>query len=318
MARSMTRREVMGAMAGVALAGGAVPAIAGRARGSGAGGGREDVPKISLAQWSLHRALFAGELDHLDFPRLARDEFGIHGVEYVSVFFKDHVLEKDYLAEMNTRCADLGVKQLLIMVDGEGALGDADDAARAKAVENHQKWLDAAKVLGCHSIRVNAQSAGSYEEQQKLAADGLRKLCERAEPLGLNVLVENHGGLSSNGAWLSGVMKRVDHPRVGTLPDFGNFCLDWSKADDPSAWYDRYQGTKELMPFAKAVSAKSYEFDEKGEEIRTDYLRMLTIVRGAGYAGYIGVEYEGSKHTEPEGVRLTKAIIERHWAAAGA
>ena len=313
MSTGLTRRGVLGVMAAGAL--GAKSLASGRGAGVPR---REDRPLISLAQWSLHRELFAGSLDHLDFPRVARDEFDIHGVEYVSTFFKDRVREASYLAEMNARCADLGVRQLLVMVDGEGALGDADEAARAKAVENHQKWLDAARTLGCHSIRVNAQSAGTYEEQQTLAADGLRRVCERAEPLGLNVLVENHGGLSSNGAWLAGVMRLVDHPRIGTLPDFGNFCLDWSRSGEADAWYDRYQGTRELMPFARAVSAKSHEFNDEGEEVRTDYLRMLTIVRAAGYAGHIGVEYEGSDRPEREGVRLTKALIERHWARAGA
>lgn len=264
---------------------------------------------ISLAQWSLHKLLFADEITTNDFAKEANG-MGFKGIEYVNSFFKDKATDKQYLEGLNTRAKDHGVTQLIIMCDGEGNLGDPDEGKRTAAVENHHKWVHAAQTLGCHSIRVNAASEGSYEEQQKLAADGLRKLTEFAEPFGINVLVENHGGLSSNGKWLSGVMKLVDHPMCGTLPDFGNFCMDWSKSDDPKAWYDRYQGTKELMPFAKAVSAKSYEFDELGNETNTDYRKMLKIVTDAGYRGWVGVEYEGSKHSPREGSKLTKALLE--------
>ncbi|HBL41816.1 MAG TPA: xylose isomerase, partial [Planctomycetaceae bacterium] len=173
--------------------------------------------KISLAQWSLHRALRGGKLDNLDFAKVTKEEFGIDAVEYVNQFFKDKAEDEKYLAEMNKRAADVGVKNVLIMIDGEGALGDPDAKKRTQAIENHHKWVTAAKTLGCHSIRVNARSNGSYEEQQKLAADGLRRLTEYATPYGINVLVENHGGLSSNGAWLAGVMKMVNLPECGTL-----------------------------------------------------------------------------------------------------
>jgi L-ribulose-5-phosphate 3-epimerase len=267
--------------------------------------------RISLAQWSLHRALQAGKLDTLDFARTARKQYGLDAVEYVNSFFKDRARDESYLAEMRARASDAGVRSLLIMVDGEGRIGDSDPAARTKAIENHHKWVAAAKALGGHSIRVNAASAGSYDEQIKLAADGLRRLTEYAAGHDLNVIVENHGGLSSNGAWLAKVMKTVDHPRCGTLPDFGNFCLDWSRQDDPDAWYDRYKGVREMMPFAKAVSAKSHEFNEDGDEIHTDFRRMMRIVLDAGYHGYVGIEYEGSKHSEDEGIRKTKALLER-------
>lgn len=265
--------------------------------------------RISLAQWSLHKLLFAGEIDNLDFAKEAR-AMGFDAIEYVNAFFKDKANDGSYLREMNARAADNGVTQLLIMCDGEGNLGDADGTRRNQAIENHHKWVHAAKTLGCHSIRVNAASSGTWEEQQKLAADGLRRLTEYAEPNGINVIVENHGGLSSNGEWLSGVMKRVDHPMCGTLPDFGNFCMDWSRSDDPEAWYDRYKGTGELMPFAKAVSAKSHEFDSAGNETGTDYRKMMKIVLDSGYRGWVGVEYEGGKHTPREGSRLTKRLLE--------
>jgi sugar phosphate isomerase/epimerase len=191
------------------------------------------------------------------------------------------------------------------MCDGEGRLGDPNANRRKKAIENHYRWVDAAKELGCHSIRVNAGSKGSYDEQLKLAADGLRRLTEFGAQNDMNVIVENHGGLSSNGAWLSAVMREVDHPRCGTLPDFGNFRLGGGKE------YNRYKGVRELMPFAKAVSAKSHDFDEKGNETHTDYMRMMRIVLDADYRGFVGVEYEGKKLSERDGIIATKKLLER-------
>lgn len=261
--------------------------------------------KISLAEWSLHKTLYAGELDNLDFPKTARVDYELDAVEYVNSFFKDKAEDRGYLKELKSRADDHGVGSLLIMCDGEGAIGDPDDAARTTTVGNHYRWVEAAKYLGCHSIRVNAQSEGSPEEQRQLAVDGLRRLTEFAEARDINVIVENHGGLSSNGTWLSSVIEAVDNPRCGTLPDFGNFRLQ----DDE--WYDRYVGVAELMPFAKAVSAKSNDFDEDGNERHTDYKRMLRIVLDAGYRGHVGIEYEGSELSEPDGIRATLALLER-------
>jgi sugar phosphate isomerase/epimerase len=206
---------------------------------------------------------------------------------------------------VRSRADDLGVRILLIMCDGEGELGHADDAERAKAVENHVKWLEAAKRLGCHSIRVNAGGSGPRAEHAARAADSLRKLGELAAPMDLCVIVENHGGPSSDGAWLAGVVKKAAHPRVGTLPDFGNFRVSETEQ------YDRYKGVEELMPFAKAVSAKSYDFDDKGDETTIDYLRMMKIVTRAGYHGHLGVEYEGSRLSEKDGIDATVRLLER-------
>ena len=261
--------------------------------------------RISLAQWSLHRAIRSGKLNHLDFAARTRRNFGIEAVEYVNSFFKDKAGDASFLTEMNRRAADSGVTQLLIMIDGEGQLGHPDKAERLKAVKNHHRWVEAAKELGCHSIRVNASSQGSYEEQISLAADGLRSLTEYGDQHDINVIVENHGGLSSNGAWLASVMKTVGHPRCGTLPDFGNFRLSGDE------WYDRYRGVRELMPYAKAVSAKSYEFDGNGNDKMTDYHRMMRIVLDAGYRGWVGIEYEGSKLSEDDGITATKILLER-------
>jgi len=303
----LTRRTAI-KLAGITAAGVALDPLPQAARAA-----MDDKPlfKISLAQWSLHKTIFGGQLDHLDFAAAAKNDYDIDAVEYVNQFFKDKAQDAAYLAEMKKRAADAGVRSLLIMIDGEGHLGDPDDAKRQQAVENHYKWVEAAKALGCHSIRVNAASAGSYDEQLKLAADGLRRLTEFGAARDLNVIVENHGGLSSNGAWLAAVMKKVAHPRCGTLPDFGNFCIDGSKRDQPEGWYDRYKGVQEMMPLAKAVSAKSHDFDEQGNETHTDFKRMVKIVLDAGYHGYIGIEYEGSALSEPDGIRATKRLLER-------
>lgn len=268
-------------------------------------GDKEPLYKISLAEWSLHRALFDKKLDHLDFSKVAKNDYGIEGVEYVNQFFKDKAKDQKYLADLKQRGDDLGVAHVLIMIDGEGHLGDPNETERKKAVKNHHPWVDAAKFLGCHSIRVNAHAEGTFEEQQKLAADGLRQLSEYGASQGIGVIVENHGGLSSDGAWLAGVMKLVDHPNCGTLPDFGNFRISESKE------YDRYLGVDETMPFAKAVSAKSHDFDADGNCIETDYKKMMEIVLKHGYHGWVGIEYEGSKISEPEGIKATKKLLEK-------
>jgi sugar phosphate isomerase/epimerase len=289
----ITRRRFLQSAAAAA----ALPAI-----GNAWAQGRRTAPlfRISLAQWSLHRTINKGELDNLDFARVAKEKFGVEAIEYVNQFFKDKAKDAAYLAEMNTRAKDAGVYQHLIMVDGEGQIGNPDAAKRKAAVENHYKWVEAAKALGCAMIRVNAASAGERDEQQKLAADGLRQLTDFADTHAISVVVENHGGLSSDGQWLTGVMKLVNHPRCGTLPDFGNFYE-----------YDRYQGVADLMPYAKAVSAKSYDFDAKGDETKIDYRRMMQTVLDAKYRGWVGIEYEGKTLPEPEGILATKRLLEK-------
>jgi L-ribulose-5-phosphate 3-epimerase len=325
-----TRRDMIAAAAAAPIlaAGCASPSFS-----SGAADGAATGIKISLAQWSLHRRLYGGTfveamagrsypefvrahreapetvlrgaLDPLDFPVAARREFGIEAVEYVNRFYMAHATDMAYLGELKNRCAGEGVESRLIMCDDEGDLGDPDDAKRAAAVQNHVKWLEAAQFLGCMAIRVNARSAGSPEEQARLAADGLHRLAELGEQHGLDVIVENHGGLSSNGQWLAEVMRRGDHRRLGTLPDFGNFRLSATEE------YDRYQGVAELMPFARAVSAKCYDFDAAGNETTLDYPRLMRIVGEAGYHSFVGIEYEGDRMSEAEGVLACKALLQR-------
>lgn len=270
---------------------------------------------ISLAQWSLHRTLFDEKIDHLEFPETAKKEFGITAVEYVNQFFAEKAEDTSYLDEMNSRCSDLGVDQVLIMIDGEGDLAVNNDQERIEAVENHYKWIEAAEYLGCHSIRVNLFGDGTAEEQKQAAVDSLGRLAEFGQDYDINITVENHGGYSSDGQWLVDVMDQVNLDNCGTLPDFGNFCV---KREGDSPWdgecveeYDQYQGVEELMPYAKGVSAKSYAFDENGLETTIDFKRMLKIIQDSGYSGYIGVEYEGDKHSEYDGIRATKELLIR-------
>lgn len=260
--------------------------------------------EISLAEWSLHKTLFEGKMDNLDFPETAAKTFGIHAVEYVNQFFKDKANDKAYLSDLNQRAKDNGVKNVLIMIDGEGPLGSTVEKERLQAVENHYKWVEAAKFLGCHAIRVNAAGKGTAEEVKTAAIDGLGRLSEFAAQHSISVIVENHGGISSHGDWLSAVLQGVGKANCGSLPDFGNFYE-----------YDRYQGVKDLMPFAKGVSAKANVFDQKGDEVNIDYRKMLQIVKDAGYNGYIGIEYEGSELSETEGIKATKRLLERVGAA---
>jgi len=267
--------------------------------------------EISLAQWSLHKTLFAKKLDNLDFPLVAKRDFGISIVEYVNAFFKDKAQDTNYLNELLKRSKDNGVTNHLIMIDGEGGMAELNDEKRMKAVENHYKWVDAAKYLGCKTIRVNAYGEGSREDVQKAAVDGLSRLGEYGEKVGINIIVENHGGYSSDGDWLATVMKTVNKKNVGTLPDLGNFCLKRGPNYTCLEEYDKYKGTQELLPFAKGVSAKTNNFDEQGNCVETDYVKMMKIIKDAGFKGIIGIEYEGRTLSEEEGIRKTKALLER-------
>jgi len=266
---------------------------------------KRDFFKISLAEWSFHKALFAKQMTNLEFPVKAKKEFGIDIVEYVSPFFNKKETDMSYLKELKTLTHNEGIQNHLIMIDGEGQLGDPDEVKRLKAVENHYKWVDAAKFLGCKTIRVNAAGRGTAEEVKTAAVAGLGKLAEYGKDHKINIIVENHGGYSSDGKWLADVMKQVHNPYCGTLPDFGNFRVSANEV------YDKYQGVTELVPYAKGISAKTYDFNEKGEETTIDYDRMFKIIKSAGWSGIVGIEYEGSVLPEEEGIRKTKALLDR-------
>jgi sugar phosphate isomerase/epimerase len=262
--------------------------------------------EISLAEWSFHKALFGNKMTNLDFPVMAKKQYGIGVVEYVNQFFKDKAEDQKYLSELLLRCHDNGVKNHLIMIDGEGDLGAPTEAERVKAVENHYKWVDAAKYLGCLTVRVNAFGKGSAAEVQKAAADGLARLAEYAKKAGIN---------TSNGEWLLATIREVGKPNVGILPDFGNFCIRRDTGDlyrgKCIEEYDKYKAVKEWMPVSKGVSAKTFDFDANGNCVETDYYKMFKIIKDSGFRGYVGIEYEGEVTSEEEGVRKTKALLEK-------
>jgi sugar phosphate isomerase/epimerase len=270
--------------------------------------------EISLAQWSLHRKLFAGDMDHLDFARMSQG-FGCVGLEYVNAFFKDKATDVSYLKEMNSRAEDHQQKNILIMIDGEGGLAEKNAKKRLVNIENHYKWVEAAQVLGCHSIRVNLSGGEDRLDAQKAGIDSLNRLAEFAKSYDVSILVENHGGFSSDGNWLSNVMQNVSRENIGTLPDFGNFCIERKEQECISA-YDRYQGMSELMPFAKALSAKSHAFDEQGNETQSDFFRMIEIAKKNQYYGYVGIEFEGTMDSEEEGIIKTKNLLDKAIAAS--
>jgi sugar phosphate isomerase/epimerase len=260
--------------------------------------------KISLAEWSVNRLLFSKKLDHLDFALEAK-KHGIYAVEYVNQFFMD---------KANTRCQNEGITQVLIMVDREGMLGARSEADRSKAVENHKKWIEAAKFLGCHTVRVNGYSDISWstrpedaEEVSKLVSDSIHKLATFAEPMDIHVVIENHGGYSSNGKWLADTIRKANHRLAGTLPDFGNFRI--STLDGKPVSYDSYRGVDELMPLASGVSLKPRVWDDAGNESDLDYNRMMKIVLSHGYHGHVGIEH-GDKDREWESIVDIRKILE--------
>jgi sugar phosphate isomerase/epimerase len=302
---SMSRRVFLeGAVASGALLGlGARRAPAADVSGKPEAGKIGDF-KISLAEWSLHRALRAKTITNLDFPRLAREEYGIEGVEFVNQFFKDKAHDEAYLKDLKKRTNDLGVTCVLIMIDGEGDLSALDAERRAKAVENHAKWVDAATALGCHAIRVNTGEHYSPSDVGNVA-EACGKLADYAAKSNISVICENHGGPSSNPDALLALIKAVGKSNFGTLPDFGNF-----PQQDGKYSIDIYDAIARMMPYAKGVSAKSYDFDDSGKETKLDFARIMKIVTDAGYKGFVGIEYEGNRLSEPDGIRATKKLLE--------
>lgn len=257
--------------------------------------------QISLAEWSLHRALESGKIANLDFPRIARQQFNIGAIEYVNAFFMEHAQDTAYLTQLHDSCKRYQVKSLLIMIDDEGDLGDTNKIKRDSAVYRHLKWIDAAAFLQCHSVRVNAVGDGDKAAVQKACVESISTLCDYAAKKNINVIIENHYGHSFDPAWVLAIVKAVNKPNVGTLPDFGNFT-----------GYDLYAGTAMLMPYAKGVSGKALDFDTQGNETTMDYSRLMEIIKRSGFKGYIDIEYEGERFNENEGIQKTKALIEKY------
>ncbi len=258
--------------------------------------------RISLAEWSLNKTLRSGKMTNLDFPVVAKREFGIDCVEYVDQFFRDKAGDKTYLRELKTRAEGEGVESGLVMIDTTGPLGHAFASRRDAAVEKTFAWIDAAKFLGCHTVRVNARGGGTPEELLFRITESCARLADHAATMDVNIVIENHGGPSSDPVWLTSVMKAVNKPNFGTLPDFGNF---------PGS-VDRYDAVKMLMPYAKAVSAKASSFTPEGLCKETDYFRMMRIVLDHGYTGHVGVESGArAQEGEAEAVRLTRDLLVR-------
>ena len=273
----------------------------------------KDQLKISLAQWSLNKVIKSGELSPLDFAKKARS-FDIDAIEYVSGLYTNHtdILKKISMQKLSKellkRSDDYGIDNVLIMIDSQGSLASSNKKERLKAIDNHKKWIDFSYEIGCETMRVNLSGETKLDRWTENSIKSLTELSDYNK--NINVVVENHGGLSSNGKYLSNVMSEVNIDNCGTLPDFGNFCINGS----PRAcneWYDIYKGVEELMPYAHAVSAKSYDFDDSGNETKIDYSKMIDIVKKAGYKGYIGIEYEGSRMSEDDGIIATKKLLEK-------
>lgn len=255
--------------------------------------------QISLNELSLQRAILWGQLDHLDLARAARTQFDIGAVEYLSRFFQQHAKDEKYLMEMNKRAADQNVRQLLIVVDDEGRLGDPNPELRKSAVANHHKWIDAAKALGCHSIKVDTASEGTPDERLGRVAEAVRALCEYAEQQHINVLVGCGEGEAAGAAWLSRVIGQVNHPACGALPTFAGLAASKSNED-----------VAKLIPLAKAISATAHDFNAEGKETAIDFFRIVPVVLAGGYQGYVGIAYQGERLDELEGIRATKALLE--------
>ena len=280
---------------------------------------QEKALQISLAQWSLHRSFQDGSLDPVDFASIAMEKYNIDALEYVNGLYPDKGKDEKFWQQMKDRSTDAGVKNLVMMVDDEGELGSASENKRLQSVENHYKWVHAAKLLGCHTMRVNAFGDSDREIYRMAIMDGMSRLADYAVELDINIVIENHGLFSSDAALIAGIIKEVNRPNFGSFPDFGNWCLSakWGTTQgDCDKVYDRYKGVAELLPYAKAVSAKSYNFNEGGEDTKIDYYRMMKIVKESDYNGYIGIEYEGMEKSEHEGIMITKELMKKAWDKA--
>jgi len=261
--------------------------------------------KISLAEWSFHRAINSRLITNMDFPRIAREQFGIEGLEFVNQLWEAPI--QDYVTRLKRRMNDTGTKGVLLMCDGEGLMGHSDRAVRMKAAQNHRKWVDIAAELGCHAIRTNMYSDlhpktdAEIETMLGYCSESFHDLCGYSKAAGLSVLIENHGGVSSDPDVVVRLMRKVDLPNFGTLPDFGNFPKE----------IDRYEAIRKLMAYAKGVSFKCWDFGPDGNETTLDVPRIMKIVRDAGYHGYVGIEYEGQRLSEWEGVAAAKRLLDR-------
>jgi L-ribulose-5-phosphate 3-epimerase len=245
--------------------------------------------RISLAQWALNQEIRAGELTNLDFPRIAREEFGIGAIEFVNTLFA--VPTYGYLRKLKQNAVDHGVKMLVMMVDDEGDPVAPSRKERDQFVINHRKWVDIAQFLGCHSVRTNCigRSTSSKSEALKWAAESYTRLLEYALSAKVSVVIENHGGLSDDPDWMVDLIKEVGNPHFGSY-------IDW-RWRDPAVW-DNYAYTKKLLPYAKGISYK--------KQPTVEHLgKLVQLSRDSGYQGYYGIEEKGF-----DNIKLSKTLLE--------
>ena len=293
---SVTRREFIGStIAAGALAGAGNMSLPGKA----AAADRPTKDDISLAAWSLVREFREGKWKNLDLPRICREDFGINGLEFVNSFFE--LPTERYLNQLKKNAAEHGVTLVLIMVDGEGNMSAMEKKERMQAALNHRKWVDIAASLGCHAIRCNVGGPSKDYDQDtmKRAADSFGNLVEYASQYPLNVILENHGGASSNPDMMIGLMKAINSPNFGTLPDFGNIYE-----------FDRYESIRKLVAYAKGISVKT-KFKPNGTHPDYDLEKLLKICMEEGYHGFYGIEQESPDANSWQAVRWSKAVIDR-------
>jgi len=260
--------------------------------------------RISLGQWSLHKAMGRRLLSNLDFPRVAREQFGIEGLEFVNFLWEAPT--SDYIQRVKRAMSSTATKAVLMMCDGEGLMAHSVKEKRLQTAANHYKWVDIAAELGAHAIRANLgaekepKTPAEVDAVVNYAAESFRKLAEYGASRKVNVVVENHGGVSSDPVAMARVIKAVKLPNLGVLPDFGNFAKE----------VDRYDAIAKFMPYAKAVTFKCVDFKD-GKETTMDMDRLMKSVLDSGYRSWVGIEYGGDRLTEYEGIQAAKNYLER-------
>lgn len=255
--------------------------------------------------------ILRGPRDPMDFPRLARDAYGLEAIELEASLHYAHVRNDAYFARLRQQCDASGVRCVVISNMWEGNLASLQGQPEQTA-RNYHRWVDIAAIMGCRLLTVNVNARrGNRDLLAARAAEGLVALTSYSGPRGITVLVENHGWYSAYPPWLVGIMETVNSPFCKLSVDLGNFCTRWDSGQCVEQQYDPYEGVALMMPHARHVSAKMLGFDERGNDVRTDYVRMLRIIRDAGYQGYIGIEYAGDQLSPDHGIRASLALLRR-------
>jgi L-ribulose-5-phosphate 3-epimerase len=245
---------------------------------------------ISLAQWALVDEIKAGKWKTLDFPKIARNDFDISGIEFVNTLFEVPTI--NYLNMLKQNAADNGVAMVLIMIDDEGDGCASSEEERKQFVINHRKWIDIAHYLGCCPIRTNCRGTADVTKEDALrwASESYHMLLEYAGESGTKVLIENHGGISDDADWMVALMKEVDHPLFGTYPD-------WR---EPGDTFDNYNYLQKTAPFAQGMSYRNQPTEELSA-------KMISLSKNAGYRGWYGIESNGR-----EAINQGKSLLNKY------